>query len=304
MFNRYRLSRRAVLRGIAVGITTMAGAGSPNVYSQQYLARRDSVTSVDGTAISYTTLGSGPPIIFSHASLETGDDWLPVARKLANHFNCFTVDRRGHGRSGPVHNYSLFQECEDMHAVMQRSGPDATLLGAAYGAIVAMETALRFEVDRLVLYEPPLPLSRSSAIYLSLKNSLDRYRQYIKENKLDAALAYGLKSFSGWSDEALTQFRQASPHEWTAMRTLAPTWLPELEAIQKLPASLGRYKELRMPVLLVTGSESPQFLRDVVNSLDKLLHDPHLLILPGQGHTAQLTAPGLLSDGIAKFLEA
>lgn len=304
MFDRYMLSRRAVLRSIAVGVTTMAGTGIPNVYSQELPSRRESVTSVDGTKISYATLGSGPPIIFSHESLETGDNWLPVATKLANHFNCYTVDRRGHGRSGAVDNYSLFKECEDMQAVMERSGPDSTLMGASYGAIVAMETALRFKVDRLILYEPPLPLSRSSAIYLSLKNSLGKYRQYVEKNKLDEALAYGLKSFAGWTDETLAHFRQSSPEEWAKMRALTPSWVPELEAIQKLPDGLGRYRELRMPILLITGSESPRFLRDVVKSLDDLLHDSHLLVLQGQGHKAQLTAPGPLADGIAKFLES
>lgn len=304
MVNKYMLTRRTVFRGIAAGVTAMSGAWIPKVFSQEVTTRKESVKSADGTTISYTVEGSGPPIVFAHGSLETGDNWLPVAMDLADRFNCYTVDRRGHGNSGPVDHYSLYQGCEDLQAVLERAGPDAALMGASYGAIVAMETALRFDIERLILYEPPLTLDRTSGVYLSLKNSLSTYRKYVRANRLDDALTYGLKAFAGWTDDALKQFRQSFPDDWAEMKDLAPTWTAELEEIEKLPVRLGRYRELRMPTLLITGSESPKFLREIIDALGGVLPDSQLLVLQGHGHNAHVTAPELLADGIAEFLRS
>src|SRR5690606_30206164 len=97
----------------------------------------------DGTRIGYLRLGEGPGLVFSHGSLTTGDDWLPVASRLADRFTCYVMSRRGRGRSaaGPAH--SLERECEDIAAVLAEAGPGAYLLGHSYGAICALETALR-----------------------------------------------------------------------------------------------------------------------------------------------------------------
>jgi hypothetical protein len=56
-----------------------------------------SVGSSDGTRIGFTRVGSGPSLVFVHGSLSTSEDWLPVARLLADRFACYVMDRRGRG---------------------------------------------------------------------------------------------------------------------------------------------------------------------------------------------------------------
>ena len=47
----------------------------------------------------YQTIGESylPPIIFLHGFMGSGDDWRPVAEKLASNFFCILPDLPGHG---------------------------------------------------------------------------------------------------------------------------------------------------------------------------------------------------------------
>jgi pimeloyl-ACP methyl ester carboxylesterase len=117
-----------------------------------------SVVSADGTRIAYRRLGTGPVLVFVHGSVSTHTDWMRVAKLLAPHYTCYTIDRRGRAHSGPGHSsYSLEREYEDIAAVIAQTGPVAALIGHSYGAICTLGAALRNPVPRLVVYEPPLP---------------------------------------------------------------------------------------------------------------------------------------------------
>jgi pimeloyl-ACP methyl ester carboxylesterase len=263
---------------------------------------RHSVRSADGTIISYAQLGAGHAIVFSHESLASGVEWMQVATLLSDRFSCYIVDRRGRGKSGPAGNHSLAAECGDLRAVMEKAAPQATLMAASYGAIVAIETALRFGADRLILYEPPLVLNAESPIARSLRESLEPYRKLVEAGSLDEALTYGLVSFAGVPAGVVADIKSSSPEAWATMRNLTPSWIPELETIKQMPLGIERYRALPMPILLVSGCESPEFLRAVVDGLGAVLPDSRRFTLPGHGHEGHLTAPDQLAAGIAEFL--
>ena len=297
------LERRTILRGLALAIASAArmpwvGAA---IAAEQAMSR-SAVRSVDGTPISFTAVGNGRPIVIAHESLETGNEWRQVAIALSDRFACYSVDRRGHGMSGTAAHHSLMKECEDLKAVLDRAGPDATLLGASYGAVVAIETAMRFSVDRLILYEPPLCVTTTSAVCVALENSLTPYERLVEAGDLEAALTFGLRNIAGASDEAIAELRTSSPEIWSTMKQLTPTWIPEMRALRVLPAGLERYRSLQAPTLLVTGSDSASFLRETIMALSLVLEASRIHVLEGQGHEAHLTAPDQLSAAIAEFL--
>ena len=297
MDNRHTLTRRAFGCGL-LAIPSLRLAAEDTPVSPE----ADFVISPDGTRIAFYRLGNGPAIVFSHESLESGAEWLTVARLLAGRHRCFVVDRRGRGASGPAGQHSLARECEDLEAVLDVAGSQAALVGASYGAIVAVESALRRPPERLVLYEPPLVLNASSAIHRALQSSQDEYRRLTEAGALDEALVLGLEVFAAVPSEVVQEIRRSSPDSWRTMRELTPTWVPEMRAIRSLPMGVERYRSVRTPTLLVSGTQSPSFLREVVTALDDAMPVSRVLDLPEQGHEAHLTAPALLADGIAAFL--
>ncbi len=65
------------------------------------------------------------------------------------------IDRRGRGGSGDSDEYDLEREIEDMAAVVESIAEPVMLLGHSYGALIALEAALRTDnLNGLVLYEP------------------------------------------------------------------------------------------------------------------------------------------------------
>lgn len=105
--------------------------------------RQHYVTSADGTKISVSITGAGPPLVVSPGSLATAEDWQFVADALATQMTSYAVDRRGHGASRDGPSFSIQREQEDIAAVLDLAGPDATLLGHSYGAVIALGLALR-----------------------------------------------------------------------------------------------------------------------------------------------------------------
>ncbi|MFC6903465.1 alpha/beta fold hydrolase [Nonomuraea dietziae] len=117
------------------------------------------VSSTDGTPISYQTIGAGPGLIVLGGALRTSQDYLPLASALARSFTVHVVDRRGRGASGPQGpQYTLGKEVEDLLAVQAETGARLAF-GHSYGGLVILETARSFQVfERIAVYEPGVPV--------------------------------------------------------------------------------------------------------------------------------------------------
>src|SRR5712691_13232919 len=117
--------------------------------------------SKDGTLLSYRRSGVGPPLLLVHGTGTDGTRWRPVLRLFEPQFTIFALDRRGHGASGDSAAYRLESEFDDINAMAEAidDGP-VDVVAHSYGGLCAMGAACHsLLVRRLVLYEPPLPIS-------------------------------------------------------------------------------------------------------------------------------------------------
>ena len=258
-----------------------------------------SVRSADGTRIGFFRLGEGPAVIFVHGSISTHTDWMPVAKLLSRSFNCFVIDRRGRGRSGPGNfPYSIVRECEDIAAVASAAGPGAALVGHSYGAICTFEAALRIPVRRMVVYEPPFPVGGPVA-----GQYLAPYAAAIERGDLDAALEIGFTRFTQFSTSAIVRMR--SSRAWPRQRVLAPTWTRELQVMDSISPDIERYCSLACPIMLLAGSESPEHpMKDSVHALTQAIPGIRVETLVGHAHVGLRTAPTLVAPLIGHFLSA
>ena len=88
------------------------------------------------------------------------------------------MDRRGRGESTDTLPYAIQREGEDVAAVAEWIGSADTVLGHSYGAICAVEAALRTPaIRRLVLYEPPIPTGLEMVAAGVLENVADLLEQ-------------------------------------------------------------------------------------------------------------------------------
>src|SRR5437879_11026620 len=83
----------------------------------------DSVTSKDGTTISYRQLGHGPGVVLLHGAMESAQSHMQLAEALAATFTVYVPNRRGRGLSGLYgKDYSIQEDVEDMDAVLTKTG--------------------------------------------------------------------------------------------------------------------------------------------------------------------------------------
>ncbi|MBN8231596.1 alpha/beta hydrolase [Corallococcus macrosporus] len=256
-------------------------------------------TSADGTSLSYFRQGQGPALVWVHGTLSTWDDWRDVASRLSPRFTNFVLERRGRGASADGTAYALEREVEDVLALMQEAGPGASLFGHSLGAILALEAATRRPPARLVLYEPPFPVSQRIA-----RESVDLVRTTWKREGPDAALVAAQHHiFRMLKPEQLEAFRQTP--QWAKQLGMMETFLREVSAVADLPLGVDRFSAVDTKTLVLLGSQSPHVLLvEPAHALAKTLPQVSLRVLPGQGHVAHVTAPALLASEVETFLTA
>jgi acyl transferase domain-containing protein/alpha-beta hydrolase superfamily lysophospholipase len=110
-----------------------------------------------------------PQAVLLHANCGSAATWTRVALALADDYEVFALDLRGHGASGPVArgSYGLRAAADDVVAFLDALGLDSPLLvGHSWGAAVALVVASGAEsgaappaLSGLVLEDPPASLS-------------------------------------------------------------------------------------------------------------------------------------------------
>jgi pimeloyl-ACP methyl ester carboxylesterase len=209
---------------------------------------------------------------------------------------CYVMDRRGRGRSGDSTNYSLEREIEDIKAVLNAAGPGSFLLGHSSGAIYALEAASRFPVAGLVLYEPPLHYQ------VQFAKVFDHMRVEAQSHRYDEALAVFMREEAGLPEDQIAAAR-SSP-DWQGWAALMPTMVREWNEIIRFAPSVDRYRNLSVPTLLLTGSETEHHPSFATRALQGAMPDARTSVLEGQGHEGNSTAPDLVAREVSKFLSA
>src|ERR1039457_5185807 len=99
------------------------------------------LTSADGTAVEYLSVGRGPHVIVVPGALAMASDLAAFAALLAGRHTVHVVQRSGRGGSGPQGGrQGIERECEDIEAVRARTGA-RLIFGHSYGGLVALRAA-------------------------------------------------------------------------------------------------------------------------------------------------------------------
>lgn len=113
------------------------------------------VVAADGTRLRYRSTGHGTAVVVIPGALTLAKEFDALASALGADFTVHTLERRGHGESGPQGaGYGIGTECADVAALRAEVGADL-LVGHSYGGLVALEAARRDPaVRRIAVYEP------------------------------------------------------------------------------------------------------------------------------------------------------
>lgn len=254
------------------------------------------VTSRDGTRIGYERSGSGPPLVLVHGTTADRTRWAPVLPAFEGHFTVYAMDRRGRGLSGDTDPYVIEREYEDIAALVDGIGGPVHLLGHSYGALCALEAALlTSNVARLVLYEPAFPVGEP--LYTPGRREL--FEAMLARDDREAVLTTFFREDVGLTAAELAAAR-AEP-SWGARLASAHT-LPREFADGDYVFDARRFEGLTVPVLLLTGSESPSMLAAPTAALHAALPRSRVSVMDEQSHAAITMAPALFARLVVDFL--
>jgi pimeloyl-ACP methyl ester carboxylesterase len=256
----------------------------------------DTVVSADGTVIAFDRFGDGPPVIMTGAAFNTRSATEPLARALAPRFTVLNYDRRGRGDSGDTLPYSVQREIEDIAALIAMAGGSASLFGHSSGATLALHAAASgLPITKLVLYEPPF---RTGGNHPGLPADFAGQLAELAAagRRGDAVELYQTKAV-GIPPEVVAQLRHAPFRP--GLEAIAHTLAYDAAIIGDLSLPAGLLGTITIPALVVTGENSPPFLRAAAQAAAATLSEGQLAVLPGQTHDIN---PDATAPVIAEFL--
>ncbi len=272
-------------------------AGRSNVDPVSRDEHLQQITSNDGAVIACWSTGQGPPLVLVHGGISTHARWASVLPTFSRGFTVYTIDRRGRGGSGDGDDYAIEREFEDVAAVVDALPAPVDLLGHSYGALCALEAALRTtQIRRLILYEPPVLLGTE----VFPPTLIDRMQTLADAGDREGLALIWVSEVGKNSPQEIARMR-ASPI-WQMRLAAAPTIPRELRAVQAYVFEPARFRTIQIPTLLLLGTESPAYLKSATEAVAAALRHARVVVLPGQGHRAMETAPDLLASEVMRFL--
>jgi pimeloyl-ACP methyl ester carboxylesterase len=114
----------------------------------------------DGVALSYGSIGNGPPLVMIHGWSQTADQFRHQFDAFAAHAQVLAYDQRGHGLSArPDHGYRIHRLAMDLRDFLESLDiRDVTVLGHSMGCSVIWAYLELFgdaRLTKLILVDEP-----------------------------------------------------------------------------------------------------------------------------------------------------
>ncbi len=273
----------AVLLAIVLAFAVAVYACALSVYTagrDLYLlaiGMRHGEVRVGGHRIHYLTGGDGPPLVVVHGVASRAADAAPLYRRLMQQHRVYALDLLGYGESDKPRNasYSVAQQSDIVRGFMEAvSVAEADVIGISLGGWIALKVAAEHpeRVRRLVLVSSaglqfPTTLRETS---FSAAN-LDELRASLTLQTDNAKYAPGfvLRDF----------LRHSKERAWIVRRSMR-------EALSGRDLLDRKLQKVRMPVLLVWGTNDRIIPFTVAASMQRELPHAKLIALRGCGHLA------------------
>lgn len=255
----------------------------------------NTVTSKDGTTISYEQSGTGPAVILVCGGSVDRSSNAELAALLAERFTVYNYDRRGRGESGDTPPYAVEREIEDIEAVADAAGGSAYLYGSSSGAALALEAARQLpgKITKLAMWEPPyIPdgFPRPPA------NTAQIYSDLVAQGKRGDAAEFFMAKVVGMPPEFVAHARSAP--WWPAQEALAHTLAYDATIMGDYTLPADRAAEVKIPTLVLDGGASFPFMRPTAVALAGVLPNGRQRTLEGQRHDADAA---VLAAAVGEF---
>jgi len=258
---------------------------------------------------------AGPPLIIVHGLYGASDNWVTIARELAEDHEVYVVDQRNHGESpqADVHDYASMRD--DLAEFMDDQGIEkASLLGHSMGGKTVMLFAMTWpeRVESLIVvdiapvaYHELAEESHTTAIHSKMIDAMMELDLDSLESRDEASAALAPKIGSErirlFLMKNLTRDKNQQ-FKWKINLPVLKKYLDEI--MDALPAdkviSEGGIKGF--PVVFFKGEESDYIRPGHYDLIRKIFPTAEIISIPKAGHWVHAEQPDLLVKNIKYFL--
>ena len=246
--------------------------------------------SADGTRIAYESAGTGPAVVLVDAAGGHRDfnSLRPLADLVAEQgFTTYTYDRRGRGLSTDTQPYAVEREIEDLAAVIETAGGQASVYGWSSGALLAIRAAATgLPITRLAVFEPP---------YGGSDEHDDTIRQQLETLVAEGKRGEAVDLFHrviGVPEEIMAQMEPIKPALEKIAHTDPYDWTIAGTTTQEHIAAV------RVPTLVLDSTATGKEMHDGVEEVARLIPEAVHNRLEGEWHGLP---DHVLADALAKF---
>lgn len=272
-----------------------------------------STTAPAGIDVEYERHGDGRPVVLLHGGMAPRDYWQPVLPHLEE-YAAVVPQRVGFGtcRADPetvgpddVLDREVAYVRALVEAVQGAADRAPVLLGHSFGGLTALETARALTadgeaetIDGVAVYEPAI-LPESFKEHADLA---DRMQARLDDGDREGAMKLYVEQVvhAGEVDDL---------DAWLADWPVWPDCVDLVGEVVRMNYAVERYElpdslDVDVPVLVLTGTEGPQFLRDSARAVHEALPSSRLVDFDGVGHAGPSEAPARTADELRAFLDA
>lgn len=252
--------------------------------------------------------GNGDGVVCVHANASSSAQWRDLMTELAPTCHVLAADTYGAGKSPPWpsdRTVRLRDEVDLLEPAFALAGDPFAIVGHSYGAAVALIAAVTHpeRVRALALFEPTLFAVVDAEA--PTPNDADGIRQAVADASTalaagnpDGAAAFFIDFWMGANSWEQT----AEPRRGPIAASMANVggWA---SALFDEPTPLAAFAALDIPVLYMTGTDSPASSLGVARLLTSVLPNVEVVHFSDTGHMGPITHPAQINGAICKFLE-
>lgn len=255
--------------------------------------------SLDDAELAYERHGEGQPLVLLHGGMAPRQYWQPLLPHLDG-YSAVVPQRPGFGTclddiSTTSAEEVLARETEYVRELAAELDEEPILFGHSFGALTAIEAATDAAVEAVFAYEPAiLP---------------EDYRE-----RADLAARMDALIEEGNRREAVKRYVELVLHPdgiddleaWLAEWPVWPDCVELAEEVARMNHAVESYRpperlDVDAPVLVMTGTDGPDFLRESARTVHERLPDSRLVEFDGVSHSGPGEAPAKVTAEIEAF---
>ncbi|MFN8635728.1 MAG: alpha/beta fold hydrolase [Chloroflexota bacterium] len=244
---------------------------------------------------------SAAPVVLLHGFPLNGAMWDEVVSALSDRYRVVVPDLRGHGATeAPNGPYETVDYAADVVVLLDELGIEQTaVVGLSMGGYVAIQLMTRWpeRLTAVVLADTmghgdseERKQARAAQAAVIEQDGLGPFADLVMPRMFAPAV---------FADrpQLVERFRQ------TILSQRPHAVIAALQGLASRPDMLGPLAEVRLPTLVLVGSEDAATTPDDARELARVIHDAELVVVEGAGHMSCWEDPNAFNAAVRDFLD-